>query len=144
MNICVSPAPTSGRTCSPLSRAGCHLCPDCLGCEEPDWRQPSPWPEPKGSPPSPCPWCGTGGGGQTTKGRSRLSKVWFLQNKCETGPVRGWRSCWCSVQANFNDGDILAWPLYTPCSRKNGPRRAGERCYRMRGDEGQDKGGTVH
>lgn len=52
----VSPAPASGRPCSLLSLAGCHFCPDCLGYEEPRWRQPSPWPEPEESPLQLCPW----------------------------------------------------------------------------------------
>lgn len=57
-----SPAPASGWPRSPLSLAGCHLCPDCLGCAEPDSRQPSPppSPEPEESPRQPCPWFQTG------------------------------------------------------------------------------------
>lgn len=52
----VSPAPAGGRPCSPLSLAGSHFCPDCLGCEEPDWRQPSPQPEPEEWLRQLCPW----------------------------------------------------------------------------------------
>lgn len=143
-NICVSPAPANCRACSPPSRAGCRLCPGCLGCEEPGWRQPSPQPEPKVSPVSLCPWRGTEEEVRQQKkvktdvqaapvvpGRFGSGGRW--KKGCRAGPVCGWRSCWCSGQANFSGSDILAWPYIHLAAGRKAPGDA-EKDATVRGE----------
>lgn len=54
-----SPSPAGCQPSSPQILAGGHPCPDCLGCEEPGWRQPSQQPEPEKTPAPTCPCWGT-------------------------------------------------------------------------------------
>lgn len=53
-----SPSPLSCQPSSPLILAG-GPCLDCLGCEEPGWRQPSQQAEPEETPAPSCPCWGT-------------------------------------------------------------------------------------
>lgn len=54
----VLPSPAGCRPSSPLILAGGHPFLDCLGCEEPGWRQPSQQPEPEETPAPTCPCWG--------------------------------------------------------------------------------------
>lgn len=65
----VLPSPAGCRPSSPLILAGGHPFLDCLGCEEPGWRQPSQQPEPEETPAPTCPcW------GRSSKDKGRLRR----------------------------------------------------------------------
>lgn len=115
----VSPAPAGGRPCSPLSLAGCHFAPG-LGCEEPDWRRPSPQPEPEESPSQLCPW--SQAGGEVRRILLTEADDWMLVVRLQLWTSKGSAPgeqrkylCWSGLRllfvrilAYFNGGNILA------------------------------------